>query len=88
MNQQVIEAIDVFNKMTPDYINGVVNINDRKRLYDIAVAVYETKESLEDTKQYLREHLSDKFTYREKVLNDCINNISVIYMFLDYYNQK
>lgn len=54
----------------------------------ILVAVYETKESLEDTKQYLREHLSDKFTYREKVLDDCINNISVIYMFLDYYNQK
>ncbi len=87
MNPQVIETIGVFSSSTPKYIDGVVNANDRNRMYDIAIAIYETKESLEDAKQYLRENLSDKFMHREKVLDDCIKNISVICMFLDYYNK-
>lgn len=87
MNQQVIEKINIFNGITPKHIDGVSNVNDRNRVYDIAIAIYETKESFEDAKQYLRENLSDKFMHREKVLDDCIKNISVICMFLDYYNK-
>lgn len=87
MEREATETIDIFNEMTPNYIDGVTNVNDRNRMYDIAISIHKTKESLEDTKQYLREHLSNKFMYREKVLDDCIKNISVICMFLDHYNK-
>lgn len=87
MNQQVIEKVGIFNS-SPKYIDGVFDSFDRTRMYDIAIALYETKESLEDLKQYLRENLSSEFMHRDKVLNDCIQSISTIYFFLEYYNNR
>lgn len=84
MNQRVIDKVDIFNN-GPKHIDGVINFNDRSRMYDIAITLYETQGSLEELKQYLQENLSQDFLYRKKVLDDCIQSISIIYSFLDYY---
>lgn len=86
MNQQVINKVDIFND-SPKYIDGVVNANDRHRMYDIAIAVYDNNESIKDTEQYLTDNLSTEFLYRDKVLQDCKQCIEVIVPFLQYYKQ-
>ncbi len=85
MNQKVIDKINILNE-SPDYIDGIIHATDRNKVYDIAIAIYETKESIEDTKKYLTKNLAN-FTHRDKVLDDCIKNISIIYMFLKYYQK-
>lgn len=87
MNQKVINKINILND-SPKYIDGISHVSDRNKVYDIAIAIYETKESLEDTKNYLSNNLSNNFIHRDKVLDDCIKAISIIYMFLDYYTKK
>ena len=50
MNNLVREKINNFVERCPCHIEGVTNVNDRQRLYDIIVAVHETNESVVDTK--------------------------------------
>lgn len=88
MNDLVREKINNFVERSPDYIDGVTNVNDRHRLYDIIMAVYETNESVADTKEELRDAItaSAKFVCAEQVIADCMIALDTIPMFLDYYS--
>ena len=90
MNNLVREKINNFVKRCPSHIEGVTNVNDRHRLYDILVAVHETNESVVDTKEELRDAIiaSAKFMYAEHVIADCLTALDTIPMFLDYYSNK
>ena len=87
MNEEIIRAIDQFNT-SPFHIDGVSNVNDLRRMYKIAIAVYETQGEPESVKQYLRENISREFIYRDKVLDDCIQCLEVVVPFLKYYNER
>ena len=88
MNDLVREKINNFVERSPDYIDGVTNVNDRHRLYDIIMAVHETNESVVDTKEELSNAIatSSKFMYADHVIADCMTALDTIPMFLDYYS--
>ena len=88
MNDLVREKINNVVERSPNHIDGVTNVNDRHRLYDIIVAVHETNESVVDTKEELRDAIiaSAKFMYAEYVIADCLTALDTIPMFLDYYS--
>ena len=90
MKDLVREKINNFVERSPDYIDGVTNVNDRHRLYDIIMAVYETNESVADTKEGLSSAIatSGKFMCADHVIADCMTALDTIPMFLDYYSYK
>ncbi|MGI6470501.1 MAG: hypothetical protein ACOX0S_03705 [Paludibacteraceae bacterium] len=87
MNKSVIKKINTFNE-SPKYITRVSNVNDRRRMFDIAIEVYRTNESVEDTKEYLEANLSTDFLYRSDVLKDCKDCLDLIPDFLNYYENR
>ena len=88
MNDLVREKINNFVERSPNHIDGVTNVNDRHRLYDIIVAVHDTKESVADTKEELSSAIatSGKFMRADHVIADCMTALDTIPMFLDYYS--
>ena len=86
MNKSVIKKINTFNE-SPKYITRVSNVNDRRRMFDIAIEVYRTNESVEDTKEYLEANLSTDFLYRSDVLKDCKDCLDLIQI-LNYYENR
>lgn len=88
MNNLVREKINNFVERCPSHIEGVTNVNDRQRLYDIIVAVHDTNESVADTKEELSSTIatSGKFMCADHVIADCMTALDTIPMFLDYYS--
>lgn len=88
MNNLVREKINNFVERSPNHIDGVTNVNDRHRLYDIIVAVHDTKESVADTKEELSSAIatSGKFMCADHVIADCMTALDTIPIFLDYYS--
>ena len=88
MDNLVREKINWFVEHCPKHIEGVINVNDRHRLYDIIIAVHKKKESIDDTKEELRNAItsSGEFYHPEKVITDCMIALDTIPAFLDYYN--
>ncbi len=88
MNNLVREKINNFVERCPSHIEGVTNVNDRQRLYDIIVAVHDTNESVADTKEELSSAIatSGKFMCADHVIADCMTALDTIPMFLDYYS--
>ena len=88
MNNLVREKINNFVERCPCHIEGVTNVNDRQRLYDIIVAVHDTNESVADTKEELSSAIatSGKFMCADHVIADCMTALDTIPMFLDYYS--
>ena len=88
MNNLVREKINNFVERCPSHIEGVTNVNDRQRLYDIIVAVHDTNESVADTKEELSSAIatSGKFMSADHVIADCMTALDTIPMFLDYYS--
>ena len=82
MNKKVLNKIESFFN-GPKHIFNISNINDRNRIYEIAIAIHQEKESLEDVKKYIKNNLPKDFLYPEKILSDCFNMLSVLVPFLD-----
>ena len=87
MNDLVLKKINNFVERCPEYIDGVTNVNDCRRLYEIVMAVRETKESVIDTQEALKNAIesSSKFVHAKHVVEDCMKTLDVIPSFLDYY---
>ena len=83
MKETVVKALDNIND-APKYIEGIYHSTDISRLYEVAIAVYENSESIEDVKEYLSNNLSEEFAHRETVLRDCLTFIDTVVPFLTH----
>lgn len=87
MKKEVLNKIELFFN-GPKLISNISNINDRNRIYEIALAIHQEEESLEDVKQYIKNNFPEDFLYPEEILSDCFNMLSVLVPFLNFYNSK
>lgn len=88
MNKQVQAKIQEFVGSLPDYVNGVGHSNDCLRLYNVAVAVWNTGESITDAKAAVQNaimadnRLSD--TQKKTIMDDCNRVLDIIPDFLNH----
>ncbi len=87
MKKEVLNRIESFFN-GPKLISNISNINDRNRIYEIALAIHQEEESLEDVKQYIKDNLPKDFLCPKEILSDCFNMLSVLVPFLNFYNSK
>ena len=87
MKKEVLNRIESFFN-GPKLISNISNINDRNRIYEIALAIHQEEDSLEDVKQYIKNNFPEDFLYPEEILSDCFNMLSVLVPFLNFYNSK
>lgn len=88
MNEQVQEKIQEFVGSLPNYVNEVGHSNDCLRLYNVAIAVWNTGESITNAKTAVRNAImADKRlsnTQKETIMGDCNRVLDTIPDFLSH----
>ncbi len=88
MNKQVQTKIQEFVGSLPSYVNEVGHSNDCLRLYNVAIAVWKTGESISDAKAAVQDaimsdnRLSD--TQKKAIRDDCSRVLDTIPDFLSH----
>lgn len=89
MNEQTKRAIANFVELTPKAIDAAIHSTDRSRVFDIAIAAFETNETLSDVYEELGALLQEnKFINATELLKSVKHDIGLIFEFLKYQQKK
>ena len=88
MNEQVQEKIQEFVGSLPAYAKAVIHTNDCSRLYNVAIAVWNTGESISDAKAAVQDAIMVDSrlsgTQKKAIINDCNRVLDTIPDFLSH----
>lgn len=88
MNEQVQTKIQDFVDSLPAYVNAVAHSNDCTRLYNVAIAVWNTGESISDAKAAVQDAIMAdnrlSGTQKKTIIDDCNRVLDTIPDFLNH----
>lgn len=90
MNDKTRQAIENFVEFTPNSINAPIShCTDRNRIFDIAIAAFESPEALSDVYNELNSQIHERhFLHEKDLIVSLKHDITLIVEFLKYQQHR